>query len=242
MKDYDIDRISLDYFYKNQVKIFQNRKGYRFSVDSPILADFIHYSEESGVEIGSGSGIISLLLLFRKKIPSITGIEIQKNLFELSRMSIEANEFQSKFEVINGDFNELYLQFKGVMNIFSNPPFFKKGKGHLSKNMEVRRGKFEVDIELGNIVEKSSEILGKRGNLFLILPFERFEELIKLTKGFGLYPVRLRKVLSFQNGKPERFLIQLTNYRNDLKEESSLVIYRSLGFYSDEMENILAGR
>ncbi len=242
MKDYDIDNISLDFFYKNQIKIFQNRKGYRFSVDSPILADFVPYSNNNGVEIGSGSGIISLLLLFRNKIPFITGIEIQKNLYELSLMSIKANEFQSKFKVINGDFNELYLQFKGIMNIFSNPPFFKKGIGHLSKNTEVRRGKFEIDIELSDIIKRSGEILGKGGNLFLILPFERFEELMKLSNNYKLYPARLRKVLSFQNGKPERFLIQLTNRKSDLKEESPLIIYSSLGLYSDEMENILAGR
>ena len=58
---YDRDRISLDYFYKNRVKIFQNRKGYRFSVDSPILADFIPSSKYKGLEIGSGSGKDTIL-------------------------------------------------------------------------------------------------------------------------------------------------------------------------------------
>ena len=242
MIKYDKDRISLDYFYKNRVKIFQNRKGYRFSVDSPILADFIPSSKYKGLEIGSGSGIISLLLLFRKKLPFITGIEIQKDLFELSKMSIEGNSLQDQFDVINADFSDIYSEYSGIMNIFSNPPYLKTGMGHLSRNVEVRKGKFEIDIDLEKIVGMSSSIMGKGGSLFLILPYDRFKELIDLSGQYGLFPVRLRKVLSFTDGKPERFLIQLTNYKDDLKENSPLIIYHSVGVYSDEMEDILAGR
>ncbi len=239
---YDKELVSLDYFYNNRVKIFQNKKGYRFSVDSPILADFIPFSKDKGLEIGSGSGIISLLLMFRKKIPFITGIEIQKDLFELSKMSIEENSFQSRFDVINSDFNDIYSDYSGIMNIFSNPPYLKTGIGNLSRNVEVRKGKFEIDIDLEQLVNRSSSILGKGGSLFLIFPYERFEELIGLVGKHGLFPVKLRKVLSFADGKPERFLIQLTNYKDDLKEDSPLVIYHSVGVYSDEMEDILAGR
>lgn len=242
MKNYDKDRISLDYFYKNRVKVFQHRKGYRFSVDSPILADFIPFSGYKGLEIGSGSGIISMLLLYRQKLPFITGIEIQKDLFALSKMSIEENSFQSVFEVINGDFIEICSEYKGIMNIFSNPPYLKTGIGHLSRNEEIRRGKFEVDIDLEQIVRSSSLILGDGGSLFLILPFDRFNELLDISHRNSLFPVKLRKVLSFTNGKPERFLIQLTNYKDDLNEVSPLIIYHSVGIYSDEMENILAGR
>lgn len=242
MKNYDKGLISLDYFYKNSVKIFQHKKGYRFSVDSPILADFILFSKHNGLEIGSGSGIISMLLLYKHKLPFITGIEIQEDLFELSKMSIEENSFQSGFEVINGDFIEVCSEYNGIMNIFSNPPYLKTGIGHLSRNEEVRRGKFEVDIDLEQIVRGSSSILGDGGSLFLILPFDRFDELMDISHENSLFPVRLRKVLSFANGKPERFLIQLTNYKDDLNEVSPLIIYHSVGIYSDEMENILAGR
>ena len=150
MTNYDRDKISLDYFYKNRVKIFQHRKGYRFSVDSPILADFIPVSDNNALEIGSGSGVISLLLLYLKKFPFITGIEIQKDLFELTKMSITENSLQLKFNVVNGNFIKVCTDYKGIMNIFSNPPYLKMGKGHLSSNEELRRGKFEIDIDLKN--------------------------------------------------------------------------------------------
>lgn len=242
MRKYDSEKITLDFFYKNRVKVFQNRKGYRFSVDSPVLADFIPQSEYPGIEIGSGSGIISLLLLFRKKLPAVTGIEIQESLCELSEMSIEANGLRRVFTVVNGDFNRLYPEFKGVMNIFSNPPYLRTGLGHQSRNEEVRRGKFEIDITLEDLLVKSGSILGEGGNLFLILPFNRYEELIRLSGRAGLFPSRIRRVQSFRNGKPERFLIQLTNCNSDLEEISPLIIYHSVGVYSDEMNEIFAGR
>ncbi|MEN8222788.1 MAG: methyltransferase [Acidobacteriota bacterium] len=242
MTFYDREKISLDYFYKNKVKIFQHKKGYRFSVDSPILADFIPASGESGLEVGSGSGVISLLLLYLKKFPFITGIEIQKNLFDLTKMSIAENSLQSQFEVINDDFIEVSSEFRGIMNIFSNPPYLKTGIGHLSNNEEMRRGKFEIDIDLERLLKGCSSILGEGGNIFLVFPFERYEEMTGIAGKLGLYPVKLRKVLSFANGKPERFLIQLTNSKGDLEEVSPLIIYHSVGVYSDEMELILAGR
>jgi len=242
MIPYDRERISLDFFYKNRVKIFQNRNGYRFSVDSPILADFIPPSEHPGLEIGSGSGIISLLLLYKRKLPFITGVEIQESLFRLSKMSISENSFEQVFRVVNDDFTRVYTEFNGIMTIFSNPPFLRTGTGHLSANPEIRKGKFEIDIDLETLVGKCASILGERGNLFLILPYDRYDELISLSGVKGLYPVKRRKVLSFPDGKPERFLIQLSNYRNDPEEVSPLIIYHSVGVYSDEMELIFSGR
>ncbi len=242
MTRYDREKISLDYFYKNKVKIFQHKKGYRFSVDSPILADFIPVSADSALEVGSGSGVISLLLLYLKKFQFITGIEIQKGLAELTEMSIAENSLQSKFEVINGDFLEISPNYKGIMNIFSNPPYLKTGKGYLSNNEEMRRGRFEIDINLDRLLKGCSSILGKGGNVFLVFPYLRYEELIDIAGMQGLFPVKVRKVFSFENGKPERFLIQLTNSESDLEEIPPLIIYRSVGVYSDEMELILAGR
>ncbi len=128
------------------------------------------------------------------------------------------------------------------MNIFSNPPYLKTGIGHLSSNEEMRRGKFEIDIDLERLLAGCSLILGEGGNIFLIFPFERYKELIDIADTQGLFPVKLRKVLSFANGKPERFLIQLTNSKGDIEEVPPLIIYHSVGIYSDEMELILAGR
>lgn len=242
MAPVDREAVSLDYFYKNRVRIYQHRKGYRFSVDSPILADFIPGSEHPAIEIGTGSGIISLLLLYLNKFPSITGIEIQEGLAGLAVRSARENGLGSRFKVVHGDFLKVSGKYRGVMNIFSNPPYLPTGIGHLSSNEEVRRGKFEMDIDLKMLLAAGASILGEGGNIFLVFPYDRYHELKTLALGEGLYPLKLRKVLSFENGKPERFLIQLTKTKGDLTEVSPLVMYHSIGVYSDEMERILAGR
>ncbi|MEN8153940.1 MAG: methyltransferase [Acidobacteriota bacterium] len=242
MKTNEDNGISLDYFYRNKVKVYQNIKGYRFSVDSPILADFIPESEENAIEVGSGSGIISLLVLHKKKIPFITGIEVQKKLFELSKKSIVENNMAEKFNVINADFNEIYDKFSGIKTIFSNPPYLQTNIGHLSTDPEIRKAKFEIVLKLSELIRKSYKILGEKGSLFLILPFTRYEELTAISKSTGFHMAKLRRVLSFKDGKPERFLIQLTNYESSFSEISPLVIYKTPGTYSEEMEKIFSGR
>ena len=103
--------VSLDHFYRNRVKIFQHRNGYRFSVDSPILADFIPESGGNILEIGTGSGVISFLLLFTRKINHVKAVEIQESLCTLAKRSSELNGFSDRFELFCGDFNEIYKKF-----------------------------------------------------------------------------------------------------------------------------------
>lgn len=233
--------VSLDHFYRNRVKIYQNRKGYRFSVDSPILADFIPKSAGDILEIGSGSGVISFLLLFSQKIRNVRAVEIQPSLCTLAKRSSELNGFSDKFELFCGDFNEIYKKFEGSDVIFSNPPYLKINTGRLSANSEVRTAKFETRLRLDDLLTKSCEILKEKGDIFLIFPYSRFDELVDISEQLGLTPVKLRKIFSFSDGKPERFLIQLSNYGKRFEELSPLVIYDKPGIYSKEMDSVLAG-
>ncbi len=242
MKKINGEEITLDHFYKNRVKVLQKRDGYRFSVDSPILADFIPDLTGNILEIGTGSGIISFLLLYTGKAKKIKAVEIQKSLCTLAKESSELNGFSDSFELFCGDFNEIYKKFTKIDTIFSNPPYLKTGTGKLSSNIEIRTAKFETDLTLEALLTNSKNILSKKGDIFLILPFFRFEELINLTKHrVGLYIRKIRKIFSFSYGKPERFLVQLSNYRGNFEELTSLVIYDSPGIYTKEMDSVLAG-
>jgi tRNA1(Val) A37 N6-methylase TrmN6 len=126
--------------------------------------------------------------------------------------------------------------------IFSNPPFYTVKKGRVSTNQETAIAKFELKITLSGILEKVSKILSKNGNFFLILPYDRLDETIKLSKYFGYSIVKKRNILSFTGGKEERFLIQLANNMNDnisFTEETPLVIFKEKGVYTGEMRKIL---
>jgi tRNA1(Val) A37 N6-methylase TrmN6 len=222
--------------------VCQREKGYRFSVDAPILAGFLPYlPAETALEIGAGSGIVSLLALYKKKFSAISGIEVQPSLSELATMNAEKNRLAHRFAVTTGDFNEVYRDFTGVRHVFSNPPYFATNRGRLSPNPEIRDAKTETRLTLEQVLVKSYEILGKEGNLYLVLPFARFNETMELAQKTGFFCGRLRQVFSFKDGRQERFLVQLTNYNVSSKTLSPLIIFKDKGIYTEEMERILSG-
>lgn len=234
--------ITEDFFYKKKVIILQNKKGYRFSVDAPILADFLpSLPSEEALEIGTGSGIVSMLALYKKKFSYITGIEIQEQLSRLARLNAEKNRFHDRFQVIHGDFNTVYPDFKSARTIFSNPPFFELNRGRLSPNEEIRHAKAETRLNLRQLIKKTSRILNPLGGFYLILPYHRYNELITLSRQTGLYLSRIREVFSFKDGKPERFLVQLSIENVSAEKMEPLIIFKEKGIYTDEMDKILTG-
>ena len=234
--------VTQDYFYKKKVTILQHKKGYRFSVDAPILADFLPFCPTGeALEIGTGCGIISMLALYKKKFLKIHGLEIQDSLIRLAEMNGRENGFSRQFQAVQGDFNEIYRDFTGIEHIFSNPPFFETNRGRLSPNQEIRDAKTETRLSLRQLLEKSYAILAGKGSLYLVLPFSRFRETMAAAKAVGYFICRLRQVFSFKDGKPERFLVQLTNYDVSPVKLQPLIIFKEQGVYTDEMDRILTG-
>lgn len=234
--------ITEDHFYKKKVIVLQNRNGYRFSVDAPILADFLpSLPSEEALEIGTGCGIVSMLALYKKKFSHITGIEIQEPLSRLARLNAEKNGFHDRFQVIHDDFNNVYAGFKGTRTIFSNPPFFELKRGRLSPNDEIRHARAETKLNLRQLIKKTSRILTPNAGLYLILPYYRYDELITLSRQTGLFISRLREVFSFKDGKPERFLVQLCIENVSTEKMESLIIFKEKGIYTGEMDDILTG-
>jgi tRNA1(Val) A37 N6-methylase TrmN6 len=234
--------VTKDYFYKRKVIVYQRKNGYRFSVDAPILADFLpSLPTQEALEVGTGVGIVALLALYKKKFSRIYGLEIQPGLSELAAINAGENGFSQNFPVRTGDFNEIYRDFSGIQHIFSNPPYFETHRGRLSPNLEIRDAKTETKLTLPQLLTHSYSILGKKGGLYLVLPHSRYKQLMDVTAGIGYYVSRLRLIFSFKDGKPERFLIQLTNYNVSPVELPPLIIFKEKGAYTAEMDKILTG-
>jgi tRNA1Val (adenine37-N6)-methyltransferase len=240
-----MEELTKDHFYNDKIIVYQGKKGFRFSVDAPILANFLpRLPDKRAVEIGCGSGIISLLALHKNKFKEITCFEIQERLSKIALLNAKENHFEKKMNIINEDFikNNDYSYNNKFDIAFSNPPFYPVNIGRISKNKETATAKFELSITLSKLIERVSYMLKPKGDLFLILPSERFEELRNLAKKFGYSILRKRDILSFKGGKPERFLIQLQtngNCQNRYTDEKPLIIYKQKGIYSDEMAVVL---
>jgi tRNA1Val (adenine37-N6)-methyltransferase len=232
---------TVDTFFHGQVVIEQPKRGYRFAVDSPILADFLPRSDASALEIGCGVGVVSLLALQRKKFPAITGVEIQEPLFRLAVANAAANGLQDRLHIVLGDFNEIYRRFAKVANIFCNPPFFKAGQGRVSRDQGVRQARFEISLTLDGLLRCSAAILAPAGSLCLILPFSRHNELLRCAAAHGLFPEKTRLIRPFADAPADRFLARLGNSQASCRQEPALVIFADRGVYGPEMERILSG-
>jgi tRNA1Val (adenine37-N6)-methyltransferase len=230
-----------DTFYRGRVIIQQPKKGYRFAVDSPILADFLPRSTRPALEIGCGVGVVSLLALQRGKFPAITGVEIQEPLYRLAVDNASANGRSEEFQVVLGDIVQVFSRFENVQTVFCNPPFFKTNQGHVSPDPSIRLARSDVALTLDNLLRCAQAILAPRGRLFLIFPFSRQHELLETAAVHGLHPEKIRCVRPFADAAPDRFLARLGKSRVSCREEPPLVIFKSMGSYRPEMEKILSG-
>jgi tRNA1Val (adenine37-N6)-methyltransferase len=230
-----------DTFYHGKVIIKQLKRGYRFAVDSPILADFLPVSAAPALEIGCGVGVVSLLALQLGKFPSIIGVEIQESLYRLALANAMANSLHERLHVILGDFNEIHGRFANEQTIFCNPPFFKTGQGHISRDEAMRLARFEIALTLSNLLRCSAAILAPTGSLCLIFPFSRQGELLDSAAAYGLYLKKIRFIKPFAAALPDRLLVQLVKSAVPCQEEPALVIFKAKGVYSPEMEKILSG-
>lgn len=239
----DREQLTLNHFYKRKVVVYQGKKGYRFSVDAPVLADFLpSLPNQTALEIGAGSGIVSLLALYKNKFNRVDAIELQPRLAAIARLNASENGISERFHIHEGNLNEIYGKFKNFPTIFSNPPYVKTGNGRLSPMEEIRLAKFEVSLSVRELLDKARGMLSPEGSLFLILPYDRFEEIKNDSQRAGYWRRRVRMVFSFKDGPPDRFLIQLTNYEAISEEIEPLIIFKDKGVYTEEMEKIFAGR
>ncbi len=228
-------------FYHGKVLVKQLKKGYRFAVDSPILADFLPHANTPALEIGCGVGVVSLLALHLKKFPAITGVEIQEPLYCLAVDNAAANGMSGKFCVIHGDFKRIHAGLTSVQTVFCNPPFFKVTQGRLSPDRTIRLARFEVALTLADLLSCSAAILAPAGTLCLIFPFSRQPELLAAAAVYGLYPEQIRSVQPFADSPPDRFLVQFGKSSGHCRRQKPLIVFREKGIYTAEMEKILSG-
>lgn len=230
-----------DTFYHGRVVLFQPQKGYRFSIDAPILADFLPRGAAPALEVGCGCGVVSLLALHAGKFPHVTGLEIQPRLAEAARRNAAANGLGERFTVVEGDFCAIGPRFRGAAVIFANPPFFSPGDGRLPPHPEVRTAKFEITLTTARLLQTAAAVLAADGSLFLIFPERRRQELLHTAAACGLHPALLRRIQPFADGKADRFVVQLKLTAQPPVEKEPLILFQHQGVYSPEMEKILAG-
>lgn len=228
------DRTSLPF------AIEQDSDGYRYSIEPFLLADFVNLPPQAKVlDVGTGCGIIPLLLLTRQPRLRITAVEIQKPLYEMAVRNVSQNGLSGAVEVLQADFtkNDTFRELFDV--IVSNPPYRKINSGRINPNKVKAIARHELTLTLPLLVRNSCTLLKPGGKMVLAYPSARFDEVrVELTR-WNLNLGRVRFVHGYPGTEAKIVLIEASKESiTDHVVETPLTIYNIDGSYTREMRDI----
>ena len=231
-----------DLEYKG-LKIIQNCEGFCFGVDSVLLSDFAKEIKKNMkvVDLGSGTGIISLLLCKKTELKKIYGIELQKEVAEMSTRSVILNKLEDKIEIINCNMKNVfnYIEPHKIDAIVTNPPYKKENTGVKSISEVQLISRHEVECNLEDVISISSKMLRDLGEFYMVHRAERLVDIMCLMRKYKIEPKRIRFVHSKSNEKPTLILVKgIKCAKEFLKIDKPLVIYNEDGSYTDEILKI----
>jgi len=189
------------------LKIIQNKNLYTFTSDSVILANFVKLkSKEVALEIGVGSGVISILLSKKQKFKHIYGFEIQKELFEMANKNLKLNDIEKQISFINDDVQNYKKYFNdGSFDvIFSNPPYKREGSAKDNLNASKTIARHEKGLPLDVLTKTASNLLKFGGRFYVVYDADRSCELISSLMKNKLEP---KKMFFTENGKGKSILV-----------------------------------
>lgn len=226
------------------IRLYQPKAGYRFSVDSILLFNFINLPRVKRIaDLGAGCGIIGLLLARKYEKSIVTLFEIQRGLFEVAKKNIKTNSLQERMEAFNLDINEipsLHPSLKSSFDIVvSNPPFRKMKSGRINPYEGKAIARHEIAIDLQGLVTASEFLLRPRGRIFLIYHPSRLSEVVKEFQKKGIEAKRLQFVHSNIFTEAKMVLVEgVKGGRTGLKVDKPFFIYNERGEYSEEMRYV----
>jgi tRNA1(Val) A37 N6-methylase TrmN6 len=231
---------TLDSFYYGRVLILQKKRGYRFSVDAPLLADFIHTRPADNLlELGAGNGVISLLLS-RKPFRRVVCLEVQPGLAALARSNIALNRLEKKIVVLEQDLRTFRPEEKFDL-VFSNPPYIKRTGGHLCLSEEKSIAKHEIKSDIFDIMQAAGSVLEKDGRACFIYPLKRKGDFDRALEAVGL-KVKIVRLVHSRGGQPARWFMAECRFAAPSPEVlPPLWVYDERGEYTPELKAIFAG-
>ena len=194
-----------------RLKIIQKKEGYRFSIDAVLLANFARLKKgENAADLGTGSGVIPLILSWRKPDHNITGIEISSEIAEMARKSVEINAMTNRISIIEGDVKKIKElsppERFGVA--IANPPYGKVDTGRLNPKLEKAEARHEIAGGLDDFIGAAAYLTKYRGRIYVIYPARRCADLLCSLREKGFEPKRMRAVYSVRGESARLVLVE----------------------------------
>ncbi len=232
----------LDDLQINGYKIIQHPDKFCFGMDAVLLSSFARVKEgEVALDLGTGTGILPILLEAKTEGAHFTGLEIQPESVEMAGRSVAYNNLQSKIDIIEGDIKEASKIFgKGTMDIVtSNPPYMTNHHGLKNPNDAKAIARHELLCSLEDVVRETSAVLKQMGRCYFVHRPFRLVEIITLMKQYKLEPKRMRLVYPYIDKEPNMVLIEgVKGGGSQLTVEKPLIVYNAPGEYTQEIYEI----
>lgn len=191
----------------------QRKNGFKLTQDPLLLVDFTLPLNEDDIviDLGTGSGIIPLLLAWKSPVKRIVGIEAEENAAMAAQKNVEINSLSSKIFIIKKDFRDLKnIYAEGSFSVVvSNPPYVKAGSGRISPVKERAGARAEIFGGLSDLLEISRYLAGETGRIFYIFPVLRLFEMLREVKKIGLNAKRLKFIHTKADKPAKLFLIEI---------------------------------
>ena len=231
-----------DLEFKN-LKIIQDKSGFCFGMDSVILTDFAKEIKKDSMvlDLGTGTGIIPILLCGKTNLKKVIGVEIQKEVAEMASRSAKLNNLENRFEVLNENIinlNKIYNN-QSFDVIVTNPPYKKKNSGIINENEKKVISRHEITANLEDFIKISKDLLKDKGEFYIVHRPERLVDIFSLMRKYKIEPKVLKMVYPNRNKEPNLMLIKgIKNGKQFLEFENNLYVYNEKGKYTEEILKI----
>lgn len=232
----------VDDLQRNGLKIIQKTDGFCFGMDAVLLSGFAHVKRgEKVLDMGTGTGIIPLLLSAKTEGKHYTALEIQEEIAKMASRSVAINHLEEKIEIVNGDIKEASRIFGAASFdvVTTNPPYMNDAHG-LKNPTEVKAiSRHEVLCTLDDVVREGAKVLKSGGRMYMVHRPHRLIEIITAMKQYKMEPKRMCMVHPFKDKEANMVLIEAVKGGGSwLKMEAPIIVYKEPGVYTDEIYDI----
>ncbi len=233
---------TIDELLGGRIKLLQKKKGYRFSLDVFLITHFVRLKRgEHVIDLGTGSGVIAMIMAGRKDCGKVIGVDIQEEFVDMAQRSVELNNLQEKVDIRLGDIRNIESLFDEDtfdVSIF-NPPYRKLKSGKINPNTQKSIARHEIEGTLHDFLRATGYVLKKSGRAYIIYPATRMVELLSSMRRVDIEPKRLRVVYSYSNSRGEFVLVEgKKGGREELEVMPPLVVYENASEYTEAMTSI----
>lgn len=232
----------VDDLQRNHYKIIQDSERFCFGMDAVLLSGFARADEGDKVlDLGTGTGIIPILMEAKTKAAHLTGLEIQAESADMAQRSVRLNNLEKKITIVAGDIKEAVSLFGAASFdvVTCNPPYMTEHHGLTNPETPKAIARHELLCTLEDVISQSAKLLRPGGNFYMVHRPFRLTEIIVLLRQYKLEPKRMKLVYPFVDKEPNMVLIEANRGgKPRMTVEKPLIVYKELGIYTDEIYDI----